>query len=147
MNGAPGLEPLGRALLAMCLCGVISGCVKTDARMVATREFDRCALDFDGDQTIDIAVIHRARDKAKLVVQLNQTTGSRKVALAKTTEKFLQLECLVGDEVVETSSGPGDVAPKRLQTNGAYLVLRQAEGSAEAFFWSDGAFRSVWISD
>ena len=101
-------------------------------------------LDKDGDQDsallihtgkgYELIVIMRLEQETKSYV-LNRSNGAR------------HLNCKYGMEIKETSAGPGKREGRTFKIDGAFITLLQPESSEVAYFWMDGEFKEVWVSD
>jgi len=105
-----------------------------------------CNIDLNGDGAEDTAILINMGKSYELIVILRLKDGTKSYVLDK-SDSMRYLICKNGKEIKETDAGPGKRVGRIYRTNGAYLTLMQPESSEAAYFWSDGAFKEVWLSD
>ncbi len=105
-----------------------------------------CEADFDGDGKSDNALLIEDSKAVKLIILLNNNI-SNSITLFKTDSNLLRLRCVYSSELIGTTAGQGDKNKKKIHINGKYLMLFQPESSKIAFYWKDGKFNKLWLSD
>jgi len=113
---------------------------------LAIKYIEGCEIDLNNDGELDIAILFESSKGCELVVLIRTKEGYNSYLLNKGGAN-LRLSCHYGKTIKETSVGKGEGKSKIYKTNGKYIVLSQAESSAVAFFWVNGKFKKVWISD
>lgn len=105
----------------------------------------QCEIDLDADGDLDMAQVIGIREY-KLIALIRRGDKAIPHVLAESKTKR-RLTCMHGREIRETAAGPGKKQGRSHRTNGAYLLLSEPEGAAAAYFWSEGRFKEVWVSD
>ena len=105
-----------------------------------------CKIDLNADGTEDTALLINSGKSYELIVIMRLKEATKSYVLNE-SNSMRYLACKRGKEIKETGAGPGKKAGRIHRTNGAYLTLLEPESSEAAYFWSDGAFKEVWLSD
>jgi hypothetical protein len=103
-----------------------------------------CEIDLNADGNPDSVLLINTSKGNKLIVVIGSDTKAYHLANVKLRP---YLSCHYGKQLKETDAGPGIGKGKIYQTNGAYLKLCQPEGACAAYFWLDGKFKEIWLSD
>jgi hypothetical protein len=103
-----------------------------------------CESDLNADGDLDTALLVSTSKDYELIVIMR--LGEHTKSYIVNSSKFKRfLTCESGMQIKETTAHPGK--GKVYKTNGQYLLLTQPESSAVAYFWSEGKFKEVWLSD
>jgi len=105
-----------------------------------------CAIDLNADGNPDSALLINTGKSYELIVIMRLKEGLKSYVLDR-SETSRYLTCNYGTQLKETEVGLGKKPGRTYTTNGFYLALLQPESSAVAYFWSDGKFKEVWLSD
>lgn len=105
-----------------------------------------CKIDLNADGAEDTALLINMGKSYDLIVIMQMKEGTKSYVLNK-SDSMRYLICKNGKELKETDAGSGKKVGRIYRTNGTYLTLLQPESSEAAYFWSDGAFKEVWLSD
>jgi hypothetical protein len=105
-----------------------------------------CNIDLNGDGAEDTALLINMGKSYELIAIMRFKDKTNSYILNK-SDSMRYLICKNGKEIKETDAGPGKKVGRIHRTNGAYLTLMQPESSEAAYFWSDGVFKVVWLSD
>ena len=62
------------------------------------------------------------------------------------TSALQRMACVRGSSLRETVGGPRKHGGEH-RTPGAYVELREPEGSAAAYYWNGSGFTEVWAAD
>ena len=105
-----------------------------------------CQIDLNGDKELDMAIlVETVRGRELLaLIKTSQGYNSYMVALDKPD---MYLSCHYGKTVTETLAGKGNKPRKSYTTPGAFISLKQPEGSSVAYFWNGKGFTEVWTAD
>ena len=103
-----------------------------------------CELDLNGDKKDDRAMLIGRGNNYDLVVLLQREVDYQGIVLTTRTNP-VSLACVYGFTIRERASNPARA--KSYRTTGTYLELSQPEGATAAYFWNQGEFREVWLSD
>ena len=101
-------------------------------------------LDKDGDQ--DAALLIHTVSGYELIVIMRSDQGTKSYVLNR-SDAGRRLACKYGTELRETGAGPDKGERRTFKIDGAYITLLQPESSEVAYFWMDGDFKEVWLSD
>jgi hypothetical protein len=116
----------------------------TDDRM---KLIDECRADFDKNAQPDLALLFDRAGEVTLTVFLARDGSYEEHLLKKSQAGTLRAKCASGYELVETLAGAGKTTSKKVVVDGSYVVLHQEESSSVAFYWADGQFHELWLSD
>lgn len=105
-----------------------------------------CRIDLNQDGVNDVAIFLQNLNKqgGKLVVLLSNGKGYNAVELM-TVNHPSNLYCRYGATLMETTAA--NLAGRRYETAGTYVLLQQLETAAFAFFWKKGELIVVQVSD
>jgi hypothetical protein len=105
-----------------------------------------CELDLNNDNEPDLALLVEASKGRELIVLMKTSSGYNAYVVSR-DKPDMNLSCHLGKSVVETTAGTGKVTGKVYKTPGAYIQLKQPEGSSVVYFWNGKGFTEVWMSD
>lgn len=105
-----------------------------------------CEIDLNADGNTDYALLVNSGRSYELIVILRSREGSKSFIVNR-SDSLRHLTCRSGRRITQTAAYPGKKPGRTYSTNGAYLTLLQPESSEVAYYWSNGDFKEVWISD
>lgn len=107
---------------------------------------ESCSTDLDGDRQQDLVLQVATASGFDTIALLHKQNGYRVYLLSRRAES-MKLTCEVGRTVRSTAAGAGSNLGHVYQTPGAFVSLKQPEGSAVSYFWTGKTFREIWTSD
>lgn len=132
--------------LAVMVTGLYSFSLAATGTGLPLKNSSSCELDLNNDNEPDIALLVETRKGRELIVLMRTSSGYSANVVSR-DKPDMNLSCYLGKSVVETTAGTGKVMGKVCKTPGAYIQLKQPEGSSVVYFWNGKGFTEVWTSD
>lgn len=103
-----------------------------------------CELDFNNDNTPDIAILVETVRGVELIV-LMRTANGYNTFIVSEGKSNMYLSCHFGKSITEVSTNKNN--GKVYKIPGTYIQLTQPEGASVTYFWNKSGFKEVWTSD
>ena len=101
-------------------------------------------LDKDGD---DDSVLYINSERGYEPIAIMRLKKGMKTYLLNRSNSRRHLKCQHGIRIKETDAGKGKDRGKVHEIDREFVTLLQPESSEVAYFWQDGEFKEVWLSD
>jgi len=105
-----------------------------------------CDVDLNKDGDADSALLIHSSSGYELIVIMRLKEGTKSYVLNRSSA-LRHLTCQYGLQIKETDAGPGKKKGKIYEIDREFITLLQPESSEVAYFWMDGEFKEVWLSD
>lgn len=113
-----------------------------------TAKLDKvCEADFDHNGVDDIALLYKSALGAELIIIMRNKENYDAYLLYKGNGVNLQLSCEYSKKVEIIVLDKGERVIKALSLNSFVIKLIQPESSQSLFYWENGGFVEVWLSD
>jgi hypothetical protein len=106
-----------------------------------------CEIDLDGDSQNDISLLMKTNKGFELIVLLKKGDGYKTLLLWQGDSEIMNMSCCYGKSIKAFATDRKCNKKTRYETNGTYIRLSEPEGSCMAFYWKNGKFEKVWVSD
>ena len=144
--GSPRLTPCALVIRALLLVSCVTAPADAADPQVAAEPAMACEADLDGDGHLD-AVVMLGSGKQSKVIALRRQEWGYKAYLVTSGKEGMRLSCGLGTILVETRARGTGTSPIMRRTRGAYILLKQPEGAAVAYYWDGARFAEVWVAD
>ena len=105
-----------------------------------------CDVDLDKDGDYDSVLYINSERGYELIAIMCLKEGTKSYVLNK-SNSLRHLKCQYGFRIKETDAGNGKKRGKVYEIDREFVTLLKPESSEVAYFWQDGEFREIWLSD
>lgn len=142
---------LSKKIFMICLLSLLFSSISRADLNVETgapiKFIEGCQDDFDNNGFDDIAILIQAKGKTLLMAMMKKEMTYSGHALFSSDSDYLRLRCEYRTELLETRAGKGNEEANKVPVNGKVIIIYQPEASSVAFYWKEGEFRMLWLSD
>ena len=105
-----------------------------------------CDVDLDKDGDYDSVLFINSERGYELIAIMRLEEGTKSYVLNR-SDSLRYLKCQYGFRIKETNTGNGKKQGKVYEIDREFVSLLKPESSEVAYFWQDGEFKEVWLSD